>query len=103
MREMELNPIEEAAREILYQCGLGGYGPEQPPVLLKRSMEEVEKAVRYRTAESHKEIDRLRAWIKRTADSPELNTCYHARRVRMEAAAILRGEDVPKLTKTVGE
>lgn len=43
----EINPIREAAREIIYQCGIGGYGAEMPDdhPLLKRAMEEVQKAV----------------------------------------------------------
>ena len=43
-----------------------------------------------------KEIERLRAWIKRTAmDNNLLHGCYHSRRVRLEAIAILDGEDIP--------
>lgn len=43
------------------------------------------------------EIERLRAWIARTADDPNLNrkAGYHGRRVKLEAMSILCGKDVP--------
>lgn len=60
--QTRFDPIREAAREIIYQCGLGGYGPELPDdhPLLNRGMEEIQKAVDYITGRLRKGNERLR-------------------------------------------
>lgn len=44
------------------------------------------------------EIERMRAWIMRTASDDNLKhrAGYHGRRVMLEAAAVLNGETIPK-------
>mgnify|MGYP000968449921 CR=1 FL=1 len=51
------------------------------------------------------EIERLRAWIARTAEDEHLNlkTCYHARRIQLEAKAILEGKQIPAAKAGGGE
>ena len=43
---------------------------------------------------------RLLAWVKRTADDEAggKSTGYHAKRIRLEAKSVLRGETIPRRT-----
>lgn len=47
-----------------------------------------------KTQEALRNIPRLIAWIERTAEKTAVDG-YHARRIRLEAKAILEGKEVP--------
>jgi len=70
-----------------------------PPDLSNELIRAERYAVSLEEANSklEKEVERLRAWLMRTASDDNLKhrAGYHGRRVMLEAAAVLNGHPIP--------